>query len=144
MNAAKGWRHWKTAPNLQVKGCLTEDCPLMCASRRSSGQCCPGSCRSSRVGPCLKTSRILQSCWQGSKMIFLVVNWREFDLWLLFLEKSIPLPCLSFVSFLWGQMQSGLSWRILSCSLFLGYMLPFSQCFGKSRQISNCVNAYRK
>lgn len=54
------------------------------------------------------------------------------------------LSLLSFVSFLWGQMQSGLSWRILSCSLFLGYTLPFSQWFGKSRQISNCVNAHRK
>lgn len=39
---------------------------------------------------------------------------------------------LSFVSFLWGQMQSGLSWRILSC-IFLGYTLPFSQGLLKSQ-----------
>lgn len=97
MNAGKGWRHWKTAPDSQVKSCLTEDCPLVCAQCRSSGQCCIDSCRSSRVGPCLKTSRILQiQSWQGSKMMFPIVNWRELDSWLLFLEKSIPLPCLSF------------------------------------------------
>lgn len=82
-----------------MKGCLTEDCPLIRAQCRRLRQCCIDSCRSSRVGPCLKTSRILQiqSCWQGSKMIFPVVNWRELDSWLLFLEKSIPLQCLSFL-----------------------------------------------
>lgn len=130
MNAGKGWRHWKTAPDLQVKSCLTEDCPLMCVQCRSSGHCCIDSCRSSRGGPCLKTSRILQiqSCWQESKMMFPIVNWRELDSWLLFLEKIHPssMSLLSFVSFLWGQMQLALSWRILFC-LFLGYTLPFSQ-----------------
>lgn len=96
MNAGKGWRNWKITPDSQVK---TEDCPLMCAQCRSSGQCCIDNYRAARAGPCLKTCRILQiqSCWQGSKMVFPIVNWRELDSRLLFLEKSIPLPCLSFL-----------------------------------------------
>lgn len=145
MNAGKGWRHWKTAPDWQMKSCLSEDCPLMCAQCRSSGQCCIDSCRSPRVGPCLKTNRILQiqSCWQGSKMMFPIVNCRELHS-LPFLEKSIPLPCLSFLLSVFFEDKCSQA----SPEGFLHF--PWihtaisSGRFGKPKQISYCVNEHRK